>query len=292
MSQPKLFVGSSKKNLPVARIVAEGLEDCADVTVWDEDVFGLNQGYLETLLRNLENYDFAVFVLAPDDTLINADKTQQSPRDNVLFESGLFMGILGRENVFLVYDETVPELKIPTDLAGISLAGYDGKKIGSDSPAAVRRACRLIGDKIKAPRFPHLVGEWKSMYPITFEEQYPLCEETVEINAARSGISIVSTHNVREDYYSAFGRLPQERQIIGEWKSRVDKCDTRGVFVLNVSPAANYMYGYFTSPDEIGGVTFAGWILAKVTGADETAISARLKKAREMLTRITIGFPD
>src|SRR5436190_10932056 len=197
MSQPKLFVGSSKKNLRVAKVIAEGLEECADVKVWDEDVFGLNQGYLESLLKNLERYDFAAFVLAPDDLymLLNNDKTQQSSRDNVLFESGLFMGVLGRENVFLVYDDSVPELKIPSDLAGISLAGYDGKRIDDDAPAAVRRACRLIGDKIREPRFPHLVGEWKSVYPVTFEDQYPLCEETVEIRAARNGICIVSTHN-------------------------------------------------------------------------------------------------
>src|SRR5262249_30293377 len=105
VSKPKLFIGSSKKNLRVAKILAIGLEADAEVKVWDEGVFGLNQGFLETLLKILEDYDFAVFILAPDDLIISKDGTTPSPRDNVLFESGLFMGVLGRARVFLVYDQ-------------------------------------------------------------------------------------------------------------------------------------------------------------------------------------------
>src|SRR5262249_12394769 len=125
-SKPKLFIGSSLKNLGVVRSLEKGLEKCAAVTSWDkEGVFGLNQGFLETLLEKLEEFEFAVFVLAPDDITLGKDETKPSPRDNVLFESGLFMGVLGRKCVFLVYDEAVG-LKIPSDLAGVTLAPYDG----------------------------------------------------------------------------------------------------------------------------------------------------------------------
>ncbi len=289
MTQPKLFIGSSQKNLRVAKILAEGLEECANVKIWDEGVFGLNQGFLETLLKELAEYDFAVFILAPDDMTTSKDVTKPSPRDNVLFESGLFMGVLGRERVFLVYDETV-ELKIPSDLAGVTLASYDGTRIGGeDAAAAVRKASRLISDSITASRLPHIVGEWKSIYPMTFEEGSPLSEETVEICACRGGISISSKVSSKNDYYTAFGRLPEERQIIGEWKSRADSSDTSGVFVLTLSPSANYMYGYFTSPDETGGITYAGWILAKTAGADEAKINERLKKAQDMLAKTTVS---
>jgi hypothetical protein len=38
MANPKLFIGSSKEGVPVARLVANRLESdgCADVTIWDE----------------------------------------------------------------------------------------------------------------------------------------------------------------------------------------------------------------------------------------------------------------
>jgi hypothetical protein len=290
MSQPKVFVGSSQKSLRVARIIADGLEECADVSIWSERVFGLNEGFLDTLLKSLKEYDFAIFVLAADDMTISKDETRMSPRDNVLFESGLFMGVLGRERVFLVYDDAA-QVKIPSDLAGISLASYDGSKIdGANPEAATRKACMLITDRIKAPKFAHLVGEWKSKYPITFEEGHPVVEEDVEIRPSRDGISITSLNNPQDDYYVAFGRVRQDRQILGEWKSREEHSDTCGIFALTVDPSSGYMYGYFTSHDENGGLTFATWVLAKKAGADEAKVTRRLTKAQNVLTQTTIGL--
>ena len=291
MPKPRLFVGSSQKNLKAARVLAECLDECAEATVWDEGVFGLNEGFLETLLDKLEEFDFAVFILASDDLTTNRTDTRPSPRDNVLFESGLFMGVLGRARVFLVYDQAV-DLKIPSDLTGVTLASYDGGRIdGADHAAAVRRACRLISDKIRESRFPHLVGSWRSIYPMTFEGGAPLCEEEVEISASRNGVSITTTSLKAVDYSTAFGRLLRDRQVIGEWKSRADMSDSGGVFVLNVSPNAQYMYGYYTSPDEAGRIVYAAWILAKTSGADEATVQERLKKAQEMLEKTTVTLP-
>jgi predicted nucleotide-binding protein len=153
MQLPKLFVGSSQKNLKVAQLLADGLEEAAEVTIWNEGVFGLNQGFLETLLKKLEEFDFAALVLAADDLTTAKDETRPSPRDNVLFESGLFMGVLGRERVFLVCDDSVP-LKIPSDLAGVTLASYDGERLASTSPdAAVRKAARLTASASPPPAF-------------------------------------------------------------------------------------------------------------------------------------------
>lgn len=291
MSKPKMFIGSSQKNLKVAKLLAEGLEECVDSTTWDEDVFGLNQGFLETLLINLDEYDFAAFIFAPDDVTTSKDETKPSTRDNVLFESGLFMGVLGRARVFLVYEES-SGLRIPSDLAGVTLASYDGSLIEGTNPlAAVRNACRRISENIKDSRFPHLVGEWQSMYPMTAEEENPTADEVVEIRAWRDGISIISKISVKNDYYQAFGRFPEERQIIGKWKSREQDSDACGVFMLTVHPNSTYMYGYFTSPDEAGGITYASWILAKKADADEAKVSERLKRAQNMLTKTTIGLP-
>ena len=214
MAKPKLFIGSSQKNLRVAGVLAEALEESAQVRVWNEGVFGLNQGFLETLLKQLEEYDFAAFVLASDDLTTSADQSRPSPRDNVLFESGLFMGVLGRDRVFLVYDDAV-RLKIPSDLAGLTLASYDGSRMVNEPQAAVRAACRKISDAITASRYPHLIGDWKSVYPLTFEDGCPMVDEVLEVRPGRNGLIFATKTSSLNDFYTASGHLTLDRQIDG-----------------------------------------------------------------------------
>ncbi|HYH86349.1 MAG TPA: nucleotide-binding protein [Pyrinomonadaceae bacterium] len=291
MARPKLFIGSSQKNLRVAQILADSLEECAEVTIWNEGVFGLGYGFLETLVRKLEDYDFAAFILAPDDMTTSKDEAKPAPRDNVLFESGLFMGVLGRDRVFLVYDQTVG-LKIPSDLAGVTLATYDGTRIdGDDAAAAIRKASRQISDRIKASRFPHLVGEWMSEYPLTFEEGSPTVSEEMSVRTSGDCLYLVTKTSSHDDFYTAWGRMALDRQIIGKWKSFEGTNNMEGIFMLTVSPDANYMYGYFTSPDEIGGIVYASWLLVKMTDSTEAEINERMARARNKLKKITIVGP-
>ena len=94
MIRPSVFIGSSSEGLPMAKVISELLKTEAETTIWHEGVFGLGQGTLESLVNALDNFDFAVLVLTPDDMVESRDQTWQSPRDNVLFECGLFMGHL------------------------------------------------------------------------------------------------------------------------------------------------------------------------------------------------------
>lgn len=291
MALPKLFIGSSHANLRVAQVLANNLDQVAEVTVWNEGVFGMGYGFLETLVKKLEDYDFAAFVLAPDDVTTSKEQTRPAPRDNVLFESGLFMGVLGRDRVFLVYDQT-EDIKIPSDLAGVTLATYDGKRIdGKDASAAVREAVVAIGDRIKDSRFPHLLGDWKSEYPMTFEEGSPLVTETLSIRTSGDCLYFSTKDSSHEDFYTGWGRIVLDRQILGKWKSRAESNDMEGMFMLTVSPSGDYMYGYFTSPDEGGATVYATWSLAKIAGADEARIERRLESARKRLKHATVLGP-
>ena len=51
----------------------------------------------------------------------SGDKSADAPRDNVLFELGLFMGRLGRSRTFVAYNKDAG-LKLPSDLAGVTAA--------------------------------------------------------------------------------------------------------------------------------------------------------------------------
>jgi hypothetical protein len=291
MALPKLFIGSSGANLPVAQVLANNLENVAEVTVWNEGVFGMGFGFLETLVNKLEDYDFAAFILAPDDMMISKDETKPAPRDNVLFESGLFMGVLGRDRVFLVHDAS-QDIKIPSDFAGVTLATYDGRRIGeSDEASAVRKAVTAISNRIKDSRFPHLLGDWRSEYPMTFEDGSPMVSEMLSIRSSGDCLYFATKDSSQGDFYTCWGRVVIDRQILGKWKSRAGSNDMEGIFMLTVSPSGEYMYGYFTSPDVGGATVYATWVCAKTVGADEAKIEKRLASARKRLKQATVLGP-
>jgi hypothetical protein len=121
--RPALFIGSSSEGLPYAKALQVNLDHSLEVTIWSQGVFGLSGGTLEELVRKLQQMDFAVLVVTPDDLISSRGQELSSPRDNVLLELGLCIGTLGRERSFLVYDRS-SKIKLPSDMAGITPATF------------------------------------------------------------------------------------------------------------------------------------------------------------------------
>ena len=142
-----MFIGSSTEGKTVAQKIRSQLKDDAEITIWHEGAFGLGLAVMESLENVVSRVDFAVLVLTPDDLTRSRGRLSRSPRDNVLFECGLFVGRLGRRRVFMVFDSEA-QVKIPTDLAGITLALYRGKRNDGNLLAAVGEACDPIRDAI------------------------------------------------------------------------------------------------------------------------------------------------
>jgi CRP/FNR family transcriptional regulator, cyclic AMP receptor protein len=127
-STPRLFIGSSAEYLQVAYAIQEGLLHTEiSVNVWSQDCFRPSDGTLAALEREAKNSDFALFIFGNEDLLISRDKEQSVPRDNVIFELGLFSGRLSSERVYFAQEIGV-DIKIPTDLAGITPIKYKRKE--------------------------------------------------------------------------------------------------------------------------------------------------------------------
>tara|TARA_R110002073_G_scaffold177188_12_gene335187 strand:- start:19700 stop:20686 length:987 start_codon:yes stop_codon:yes gene_type:complete len=142
-----MFVGSSTEGLPVAKAIQLNLDYACEVTIWSQGVFGLGQGTLEALVDRLGDFDFAALVLTPDDVTTSREEKEQSPRDNVLLELGLFIGALGRERTFIVFNRSLP-MKLPTDLAGVTPATYQQHQNGN-LQASLGAATTLIEGTIQ-----------------------------------------------------------------------------------------------------------------------------------------------
>ncbi|GAA4465615.1 hypothetical protein GCM10023170_075220 [Phytohabitans houttuyneae] len=126
----------------------------ARLTLWNEGHFRSGDGFLETLVRSLDEFDFAILVATPDDSVLSRGVSALTPRDNVLFELGLFMGRLGRGRTFLVHPKQ-HELRLPSDLLGVTTlscrwpdATADRRAGLQDFMSALGAACDTIRDTI------------------------------------------------------------------------------------------------------------------------------------------------
>src|SRR5436190_264051 len=99
MSKPKLFIGSSTEGLNVAKAIHQNLDHFAEVTIWTQNVFLLSTPIITSLVKALNTFDFAIFVFTPDDMTSIRGEIQNTVRDNVIFETGLFAGKLGTNRV-------------------------------------------------------------------------------------------------------------------------------------------------------------------------------------------------
>ena len=125
MSKSTLFIGSSSESLKVAYAMQANLEGDFEVTVWNQGVFTLSHTVIEDLINNLSKFQFAVFIFSPDDVLHMREVEYVAVRDNVIFEMGLFMGRIGRDRTFFVLPSGTDKLRMPSDILGVSYAGYN-----------------------------------------------------------------------------------------------------------------------------------------------------------------------
>jgi hypothetical protein len=148
MTKPSVFIGSSSEAIDVADAVASKLSSDAEVTVWNDGVFKPGLSFLESLVNALDQFDFAILVMTPDDAVTVHDEQVFQPRDNLMFELGLFMGRLGRSRTFVLCP-AADKLKLPSDLAGVTYLTYDSGRGDGNLTAAVRDPCTTIRNALR-----------------------------------------------------------------------------------------------------------------------------------------------
>jgi hypothetical protein len=144
MDKPRIFLGSSGKQAKLLQALTRGLEDVAHVEPWTAS-FNPGTTTLERLLELTREVDFAAFVFARDDWTTNSPPAsdpsgsgQASPRDNVVFEAGLFGAALGMRRTFILHASGA---KLPSDLLGLTCVRY--------SEADHRAEMRVINQKLR-----------------------------------------------------------------------------------------------------------------------------------------------
>lgn len=147
-SKPKVFIASSVEGLNIADAINANLEYEAECTIWRAGTFKLSSQTLDDLVRKSSTVDFAVFVFTPDDAATIREHVQAVARDNVVFETGLFVGAIGKERCYIVKPRNV-DMHLPSDVLGVTPADYEPNRSDGDVESALNYACKLVKDRIR-----------------------------------------------------------------------------------------------------------------------------------------------
>nr|WP_294948797.1 STING domain-containing protein [uncultured Mucilaginibacter sp.] len=120
MIKKRLFIGSSAEQLTTLNEIVALIGDAAECTRWT-NAFGNNESTLNALIKQTRLSDFAILLATKDDITKQRDEVLTTPRDNVIFEFGLFLGAAGPDKCYLIAEE---DADLPTDLDGITVAKF------------------------------------------------------------------------------------------------------------------------------------------------------------------------
>jgi hypothetical protein len=198
-ARPRIFLGSSGKQAKLLAALTRGLEDVAHVEPWTT-VFNPGTSTLERLLELTREVDFAAFVFAQDDwtaagvaTLPDADAGQASPRDNVVFEAGLFGGVLGMRRTFILHAHGS---KLPTDLLGLTCVRYDD----AITPAGMKMVNQKLRQAIEDEgRLARIEGAWWQYSLTEHDAREPSVLSLLKIARGHDGALELTGRSWRED---------------------------------------------------------------------------------------------
>jgi len=199
MIKPRIFLGSSGKQEKLIQGLTRGLEDVAHVEPWTTS-FNPGTTTLERLVELAHEVDFAAFVFARDDWTTNsasasplAESGQASPRDNVVFEAGLFGGTLGMRRTFILHANGA---KLPSDLLGLTAVRYGDAKSAAEMKVINQKLRNAIESEGRVAR---IEGLWWQFSLTERSVQEPSAVSLLRISRDRDGALDVAGRSWQED---------------------------------------------------------------------------------------------
>src|SRR4051812_5419541 len=200
MEKPRIFLGSSGQQEKLLQALTRGLESVAHVDPWTTS-FHPGTTTLDRLLELAHEVDFAAFVFAQDDWTMTAtppasagtESGQASPRDNVVFEAGLFGGALGMRRTFIIHASGA---KLPTDLLGLTCVRYEKATTASEVRVVNQKLRKAIENE---GRIARIEGFWWQFSLTERHAREPSAVSLLRISRNRDGALEVVGRSWQED---------------------------------------------------------------------------------------------
>ena len=257
MDKPRIFLGSSGKQAKLIQVLTRGLEDVAHVEPWTTS-FNPGTTTLDRLVELTHEVDFAAFVFAKDDwtsesgaVSASVEKGQASPRDNVVFEAGLFGGVLGMRRTFILHASGA---KLPSDLFGLTCVRYADATTASEMRDINEKLRKAIENEGRVAR---IEGLWWQFSLTELDPGQPSAVSLLRISRNRSGAMEIAGRSWQEDgrlsarYWCEASKERQEPSgIFYYWKGErprdpnAPQLEGTGEILLESADRAS---GYFTT---------------------------------------------
>ena len=199
MSKPRIFLGSSGKQEKLLQALTRGLADVAHVEPWTTS-FNPGTTTLERLLELTHEVDFAAFVFAQDDWTTQSPPAstppgsgQASPRDNVVFEAGLFGATLGMRRTFILH---ASGSKLPSDLLGLTCVRYGEATTATEMRAVNQKLRKAIENEARVAR---IEGLWWQFSLTERSAREPSAVSLLRISRDRDGVLELGGRSWQED---------------------------------------------------------------------------------------------
>jgi predicted nucleotide-binding protein len=199
MDKPRIFLGSSGQQEKLLEALTRGVEDIAHVDPWTTS-FNPGTTTLERLVELAHEVDFAAFVFAKDDwTTVgqsgsaSQEAGQASPRDNVVFEAGLFGGVLGMRRTFILHSRGS---KLPTDLLGLTSIRYGDAVTAEETQTVVEKLRKAIENE---GRMADIEGLWWQFSLSERSQKEPSAVSLLRISRDRAGALEINGRSWQED---------------------------------------------------------------------------------------------
>ena len=200
MDKPRIFLGSSGKQVKLLQALTRGLQDVAYVEPWTTSLTP-GTSTLDRLVELAHEVDFAAFVFARDDWTTTTSPVaslppgtgQDSPRDNVVFEAGLFGGVLGMRRTFIIHSRGS---KLPTDLLGLICVRYDDATTPSEMKILNQKLRKAIETEGRVAR---IEGLWWQFSLTARGPREPSAVSLLRITRDRDGALELSGRSWQDD---------------------------------------------------------------------------------------------
>jgi CAP12/Pycsar effector protein, TIR domain len=265
MDKPRIFLGSSGKQEKLLQALERGLEDVANVEPWTTS-FNPGTTTLERLVELAHAVDFAAFVFARDDWTGKAPPAsdaegsgQASPRDNVVFEAGLFGGVLGMRRTLILHASGA---KLPTDLLGLTCVRYEDATTAAEIKVINQKLRKAIENE---GRLARIDGLWWQFSLTERSSREPSAVSLLRISRDRDGALEVNGRSWQEDgtlsarYWSEASKEKRDPSgIFYYWKGErprhpnAPQLDGTGeIRIESVDRAAGYFTTHSDAPPKI-----------------------------------------